>query len=114
MLSARNRRLSTPLMLCITQDKIELFIYLLYTFHHYFCAQGLDAIDIDGNSLLHLAALNHTHNNGIRFAKILMSFSPDHFKYMVNLKNNDGNTPLYLAVSNRNQKMMQFLMNNKV
>ena len=44
----------------------------------------------------------------------MMNFSPEHFKTMVNQKNNDGNTPLYIAVSQQNQRMMHFLMHNQV
>ena len=39
-----------------------------------------------------------------------MKFSPDRFMKMVNLKNNDGNTPLYIAASLKNIKLMTFLM----
>lgn len=33
---------------------------------------------------------------------------------MINLKNNDGNTPLYIAAGLKNIKLMMFLMQNSV
>ena len=65
---------------------------------------------VNGNSLLHLAALNQNHNNSINFSKIIMKFSPDRFMKMINLKNNDGNTPLYIAAGLKNTNLMMFLM----
>ena len=106
--------LSTPLMLCIAQDKIEMFIYILYSFKQHFIKYGHESMDINGNSLLHLAALNQNHNNSINFSKIIMKFSPDRFMKMINLKNNDGNTPLYIAAGLKNIKLMMFLMQNSV
>lgn len=97
MLLSRNMTLSTPLMLCISQDKIEMFIYILFSFKQNFIKHGHESVDVHGNSLLHLAALNRNHDNSIHFSKIIMKFSPDRFMKMINQKNNDGNTPLYIA-----------------
>jgi ankyrin repeat protein len=110
MLTSRNRILATPLMLCLTQEKIEMFIYVLYKFEFHFQNGGLDCIDIEGNSLLHLAAKITTCRNCLHFTKILIRFSTDSFKKMVNQRNNDGCTPLFVAIQHKNIQMMGFLM----
>lgn len=57
MIEEREVALNTPLMLCITNNRIEMFIYLLSTFEEYYRHQGgLMCIDIDGNTVLHLIA----------------------------------------------------------
>ena len=56
MLSSRNRTLNTPLMLAICEERIRMFVYLLQCNESHFQTEGLKCMDIEGNSLLHLAA----------------------------------------------------------
>jgi len=88
MLKSRNRSLNTPLMLALAQDRIEMFIYILHSFETYFMNEGLECIDIAGDSLLHLAAYKHIHRNCAYFAKIIQKFSSREFIKLLNLQNN--------------------------
>lgn len=111
MVRSRNKNLTTPLMLSMSQsDKIEIFIYILHSFEQLHVNRGLEAIDIQGNSVLHLAAKNVQHNNCIHFTKIIQRFSSTIFKRLLNLHNNDGLTPLFVAIEHRNLKMIKYLM----
>lgn len=83
---------------------------MLYYFEQFFQTSGLDSIDIEGNSLLHLAAQLVTHKSCVHFTKILISFNTDAFKKMVNQRNNEGCTPLFVAIQHKNLEMMRFLM----
>ena len=60
MLSARDGRLCSPLMLCIQTDKIEMFIYIIHKFSDSLMNKlnFFECIDINGNNLLHLAIYN--------------------------------------------------------
>ena len=114
MLKSRNRSLHTPLMLALAQDRIEMFIYVLHSFETYFLNGGLECIDIVGDSLLHLAARKHAHRNSAHFAKIIQKFSSKEFIKLLNLQNNKGFTPIFVAVEERNLHQMKYLMTNPI
>lgn len=81
-------------MLSLNQGLLEMFILILNSFPKFYKDQrggGLDCIDIDGNSLLHLAA--KAQDTGVKFCKVLYSFSPSHFVKMLNSRNNTGDSP---------------------
>jgi hypothetical protein len=91
MLNLRNANLDTPISLAVDQNRLEIFIYLLHSFETFYRDKGLDCINIEGNSLLHLAAKNTEGLMGIYFSKVLMNFDPvdsHSFQRMVNQKNN--------------------------
>ena len=97
-----NGRLQNSLMLCVIQDQIEMFIFILYKFKDKILTSDMHKvfrnIDAEGNSLLHLISLNRIHNNSINFAHVLLNFSIGDFKQMLRVQNNDGLTPLFLAI----------------
>ena len=99
MLRSTNRLLNTPLMLCITTEKVELFIYLLYKFSDFYREQGLQLHDIEGNNLLHLMAQSHY---ALYFCQILKHFDNEKFQAMLNQQNMEGNTPLFIAINMNN------------
>lgn len=89
-------------MLCVIQDQIEMFIYILNKFKDKILNTEMHKIfkniDAEGNSLLHLISLNRIHNNPINFAHVLINFSMADFKQMLRVQNNQGLTPLFLAI----------------
>ena len=111
MLSSRNRMLNTPLMLAICEEKIRMFIYLLYSHENFFLSEGLKCMDIDGNSLLHLAA-KCSPKKSLHFAKVLLNFNSGAYRKMMNMRNNEACTPLFVAVQNRNAEMVKFMMDS--
>lgn len=64
-----------------------MFIYILFKFKDKILTTEMhgvfDTIDAEGNSLLHLIALNRIHNNSINFAHVLINFSMADFKAML-------------------------------
>lgn len=112
MIEEREVALNTPLMLCITNNRIEMFIYLLSTFEEYYRHQGgLMCIDIDGNTVLHLIA-SLSDRQSLHFAKILLNYSQDQFIKNLNKGNNQGCTPLFVAVQRGNNLLVEYLMQN--
>lgn len=89
-------------MLCVSQDQIEMFIYILFKFKDKILTTDMHKvlrnIDAEGNSLLHLISLNRIYNNSINFAHVLINFSIPDFKSMLRVQNNEGLTPLFLAI----------------
>lgn len=89
-------------MLCVIQDQIEMFIYILFKFKEKILSTDMHKIlrniDAEGNSLLHLISLNRIYNNSINLAHVLINFSMADFKQMLRVQNNDGLTPLFLAI----------------
>ena len=54
MLNLRNSQLLTPLMQCVVQGQIEMFIYILKKFNSIYMHSDFDFIDLNGNNILHL------------------------------------------------------------
>ena len=97
MLSSRNRTLNTPLMLALCEEKVRMFIYLLFSHESFFQSEGLKCMDVDGNSILHLAA-KCSPEKSLHFAKIILNFNSGAYRKMMNMRNNEGCTPLFVAV----------------
>lgn len=64
--------------------------------------------DIDSNNILHLLVSENKYN---KVSKILNKTNVEQHKQIINNRNNEGNTPLHLAVKNRNNKMIGLLLN---
>ena len=88
-----------------------MFIYLLYSHESYFQSEGLKCMDVDGNSILHLAA-KCSPEKSLHFAKIILNFNSGAYRKMMNMRNNEGCTPLFVAVQNRNGDMVKFMMDS--
>ena len=64
--------------------------------------------DIDNNNILHLLVNEDKYN---KVSKILNKTHVWEHKQIINNRNNEGNTPLHLAVKNKNNKMIGLLLN---
>jgi ankyrin repeat protein len=109
MLRSTNSNLDTPLMLSLKLGFVEGFLYLL---GHTKDKDSLCEIDVNGNNLLHAAAALEDESMAINLLKVLMKFGPEQFRRMFNQKNNEGNTPLYIAASSLNADVFSFLLTN--
>lgn len=112
-MSSNDQRLDNTIMMALTENQIEMFIVLLHSLeniHHSEVLKCLDVINSEGNNLLHLAAM--LRPSGEHFCKIIMNFSSEKFKKMLNKKNYQGDTPLHIAVANANLKVLEFLLDN--
>jgi len=78
----------------------------------------IDCIDDEGNNICHHLANNKNNTNTI-FNNVLKNndFKPN-WKGLLNKRNDDGNTPLHVAIKNKNTKLAeQFIKlgaNNKI
>jgi len=73
-----------------------MFIYILENFKTIYKHSSFDFIDVEGNNFLHLIALNI--EKSVHFIDVFYNYSPQVFIKLLNLKNNEGLTPIFLSV----------------
>lgn len=76
-----------------------MLIYLLASFRQYYRESRFNFLDDEGNSVLHLVAKQNCGELSVHFCHILFNFNKLLFiNELLPRKNNEGLTPIFLAV----------------
>ena len=99
-------------MLAVSNQEITILIYLLNFYKDFH-----EDIDISGNNVLHRAAIlsrpdcpDGPESTNVSMVIFKIFSKTDGFEEMLQTKNNDGTTPLFLSIQSLNYPLMQYLL----